>query len=136
MRPEIADLMHKIRALEGELEVQLALARAELHVRIEGGKVDFEQAVLRGHAAMKTGLARYVLGAKPLIALTAPVIYALIVPLALLDAFVTVYQLVCFPAFGIAKVHRSDYLIFDRNTLRTSTRWRSSIARTARTPTA
>lgn len=117
MRPEIADIIRNIRALEQELEVQLALARAELHVRIEGGKVDFEQAVRRRHEAMRTGLARYVLGARPLIALTAPVIYALIVPLALLDAFITVYQRICFPVYGIAQVRRRDYLIFDRRYL-------------------
>jgi hypothetical protein len=117
MRPEIGDIIRNIRSLEEELEVQLALARAEIHVRIEGGKVEFEEAVRRRHAAMKVGLARYVLGAKPLIALTAPLIYALIVPLVLLDAFVTIYQLACFPVYGIARVRRRDYLIFDRRYL-------------------
>ena len=117
MRPQIADIIRKIRSLEEELEVQLALARVELNVRIEGGKVEFEEAVRRQHEAMKIGLARYVLGAKPLIVLTAPVIYALIVPLVLLDLFITIYQLVCFPVYGIAKVRRQDYLIFDRRYL-------------------
>ena len=32
----------------------------------------------------------------------------------MLDLFVTVYQAVCFPVYGIAKVRRGDYLIFDR----------------------
>jgi hypothetical protein len=117
MRQEIAELIARIHSLEGELEVQLALARADLHVELEGNKVRFEQAVRRRHEALKVGLARYVLGAKPLIVLTAPVIYALIVPLVLLDAFITIYQLVCFPVYGIAKVHRRDYLIFDRRYL-------------------
>jgi hypothetical protein len=52
-----------------------------------------------------------------MVVLTAPVIYALIVPFALLDLFVTVYQAVCFPAYGIPKVRRSDYLVFDRGHL-------------------
>jgi hypothetical protein len=46
--------------------------------------------------------------------ITAPVIYSLIVPFALLDLFVTVYQSICFPVYQIEKVKRGDYLIFDR----------------------
>ena len=45
----------------------------------------------------------YILGAHPLVVLTAPVIYSLIFPLLLLDMFVTVYQAICFPGYGIAK---------------------------------
>ena len=35
----------------------------------------------------------------------------------LLDAAVEIYQLVCFPIYGIPKVHRQDYLVFDRGRL-------------------
>ncbi|MEO7326219.1 MAG: hypothetical protein ABIW82_15440 [Dokdonella sp.] len=117
MNPIIADLNHKIRALEEELEVQLALASADLHLRIEGGKIEFEKAVLRRHREMKTRLSHYVLGAKPLIVLTAPLIYSLIVPLVLLDVFMTIYQAACFPVYDIPKVRRKDYFIFDRRYL-------------------
>jgi hypothetical protein len=113
----IADLVRRLRTLEDELEVQLALARADLQVRVEDGRIAFEQAVQRRHRAMKSRLLRYVLGARALIALTAPLIYALIVPFALLDLFVTIYQAVCFPVYGIAKVRRRDYLVFDRRYL-------------------
>ncbi len=57
------------------------------------------------------------MGAKPLVVLTAPFIYALIIPLVLLDIFVSIYQAVCFPTYGIEKVKRSDYLVFDRGHL-------------------
>lgn len=46
--------------------------------------------------------------------LSAPVIYSLIILLVLLDICVTIYQAVCFPIYGIPRVRRSDYLIFDR----------------------
>lgn len=117
MHPIIADLNHRIRALEEELEVQLALARADLHLRIDGGKIEFEKAVLRRHREMKTRLSHYVLGAKPLIVLTAPFIYSLIFPLVLLDLFITIYQAACFPVYDIPKVRRKDYFIFDRRYL-------------------
>jgi len=117
MNAAIADLVQKIRALEEELEVQMALARADLHLHIEGGRIEFEQAVRLRHEQMKKRLSRYVLGARPLILITAPVIYAMIVPFVLLDVFVSVYQAVCFPVYGIPKVRRRDYLIFDRRYL-------------------
>ena len=35
----------------------------------------------------------------------------------MLDASVAVYQMVCFPIYGIPKVRRKDYLVFDRGRL-------------------
>ncbi|MFI4889431.1 MAG: hypothetical protein ACHQIL_02760 [Steroidobacterales bacterium] len=66
---------------------------------------------------MKTRLSSYILGARPLMLVTAPVIYSLIVPFALLDLFVTVYQHACIPVYGVPVVRRRDYLIFDRGHL-------------------
>ncbi len=117
MNPKIEELLQNIRTMHEELDLQMALARAELHVRVESGKIEFEKAVLERHREMKTSLLRYVVGAKPLIALTAPVIYLLVVPFALLDLFITIYQVVCFPVYGIPKVRRRDYLVFDRRYL-------------------
>jgi hypothetical protein len=114
MGTPIADLTDKIAALEVELEAELAKRRAELRVGLEKGRVVFEEELLRRHRELRTKLLRYVLRAHPLVVLTAPVIYSLIVPLLLLDLFVTVYQAVCFPVYGIAKARRGDYFIFDR----------------------
>lgn len=41
----------------------------------------------------------------------------MIIPLAITDIVITVYQLICFPIYGIKKVKRSDYIIFDRHNL-------------------
>jgi len=117
MSPEIANLLDRIRALEVELEAEMARRRANLRIGLERGRIVFEQEILRRHRELKTRLSTYVLRANPMIVLTAPVIYAGIVPFVLLDLFVTVYQFVCFPAYGIARVRRSDYLIFDRQHL-------------------
>jgi hypothetical protein len=77
----------------------------------------FEEEILRRHRELKTRLSAYLLAARPLVVITAPVIYSVIVPLVLLDLFVTVYQAVCFPVYGIPKVRRRDYLVFDRHHL-------------------
>ncbi|MPZ37015.1 MAG: hypothetical protein GEU95_02945 [Rhizobiales bacterium] len=117
MNPHIVALTEKIRILEAELEAELAQRRAELRVGLEKGRAFFEEEILRRHRELRTRLSTYVLNARLLVILTAPVIYALIVPLVLLDLFVTIYQAVCFPVYGIPKVSRRDYLVFDRRHL-------------------
>ena len=117
MSTQISVLVDKIAALEAELEAELAIRRAELRVGLKKGRVVFEEEILRRHRELRTKLLRYILNARPLVVVTAPVIYSLIVPLMLLDLFVTVYQAVCFPTYGINKVRRGDYLIFDRHHL-------------------
>jgi hypothetical protein len=46
---------------------------------MEKGKAAFEAEILRRHRALKRGLAAYIVNAPPLVMLTAPVIYSLIV---------------------------------------------------------
>lgn len=46
-----------------------------------------------------------------------PVIYSVIVPLLLLDVWITLYQRICFPVYGIAQVNRSKHLVLDRRKL-------------------
>ena len=117
MPETIENLTRKIRALETELEEELSRARASIKYRLEHGRVVFEEEVIRQHRKFKTGLWRYIIGARPLIAITAPFIYMLILPLMLLDMFVTTYQAVCFPVYGLKKVQRRDYITLDRHHL-------------------
>jgi len=114
IRAKIDAITKKIQELQNELEIEMAKRRAELRFGIEQGKIRFEQEILRRHKELKVSLLRYIVHARPLIALSAFIIYPLIIPLVLLDIFVTIYQAICFPIYGIEKVHRKDYLIFDR----------------------
>lgn len=79
--------------------------------------MEFEQAILQRHRELKVNLLHYVLGAKWLAVVTAPAIYSLIVPLALSGLFISFYQIVCFPVYGIPRVRRKEYLVFDRRYL-------------------
>jgi hypothetical protein len=114
MASSIDQLVGQIKALQGELEAELAIRRANLNYTLQSGRVRFEQEVLRAHRGLRVNLARYVFRADVMHVVTAPIVYSMIIPLVLLDIFVTIYQAVCFPAYGIEKVRRSDHLIFDR----------------------
>jgi hypothetical protein len=89
MTAHINDMMEKIRQLEAELDAEIAQRRIELHVGMEKGRIFFEQEILRRHRELRTRLSTYILNARPLALLTAPVIYAMIAPFVLLDIFVT-----------------------------------------------
>ena len=117
MNQRIAGLIEHIHALESELEVEFAKRRMELAFTVMGRVVQFEERVLRRHRELKMRLSRYILGARPLFLITAPVIYSLIIPFVLLDFFVSVYQFLCFPVYGMPLVRRSDYMVIDRGHL-------------------
>lgn len=117
MTAQLDMLMEKLRGVEAELEVELAKRREELRFHFEKQRIVFEEGVTRLHRELKTRVSRYIIEANPLTVLTAPVIYAMIVPIALLDLSVMVYQAICFPVYRIPKVRRRDYLVFDRHHL-------------------
>ena len=85
---------------------------------LRNGKVWFSEEIKKEQRRLKTSLVRYVLQSRIMAILTAPFIYAVIIPFVLLDLFVTVYQAVCFPVYGVPKARRRDYIAIDRNRLR------------------
>jgi hypothetical protein len=117
MTDRVTTLLERIHALETELEQELVSRREQFSYRVEQRKIVFERDIELRHEALKQKLMPYIAGAHPLVVLTAPVIYSMIVPFVLLDLFVTIYQAICFPIYRIQKARRSDYIIFDRKHL-------------------
>jgi hypothetical protein len=64
------------------------------------------------------GILKYILEARLMNILSAPEIYFMIVRALLLDLFVTLYQGICFPIYGMPKVKRKDHIILDRHCLK------------------
>ncbi len=73
--------------------------------------------VRAGHRRFRTGLWPYFWRGDMPTLLTAPLIYSIAVPFVLLDAWVTLYQAICFRAWGIARVRRRAYFAIDRHRL-------------------
>ena len=72
---------------------------------------------LREHRRLKTSSWKHLRNTRLLVIVSSPLIYACVLPLLLLDAAIAIFQFVCFPIYGIPKVRREDYLVFDRGTL-------------------
>lgn len=117
MNPTTAELLARIRHIEDDLEQEFKRRRAELHADFDDRRVRFESEVLQQQRRFKTGLLKYLLNADLRNVASAPFVYAVFFPLLLLDLFVVAYQFICFPLYGIARVRRRDYLVFDRTHL-------------------
>jgi hypothetical protein len=117
MPQSIDDLIKRIKDLQEELEDEFKKKRNEFEFIIEEKRVRFAEEVARQQRRLKTGWFRYLTKARPLNILTSPVIYAGFIPFILLDIFLCLYQSICFPIYGIPKVKRSEYMIFDREDL-------------------
>ncbi|NOR63691.1 MAG: hypothetical protein GQ535_14500 [Rhodobacteraceae bacterium] len=117
MDDNIQAIIHRIQELEEELETAFSERKEAFEYTIEKKRVRFQKETLRWQKQFRTTIARYLFKARPLVWITSPVIYSLIVPFALLDAWVWLYQRICFPAYGIPQVKRADYIVIDRQHL-------------------
>lgn len=117
MNANVNEFLERIRQLEADIEQEIQRRRQQLQVDFDQRKVKFEKEVLAQQRRFKEGLLRYVLTANWRSALSVPFIYPVLLPMVLLDFFVTVYQWVCFPLYRMARVKRSDYFVYDRTHL-------------------
>jgi len=118
MTPTELHLSDRIKSLENELAKVLAEKEKAFEYSFIRGKARFAEAVLKRHKEHKVWLPSYLLHSNILAYLTAPVIYSGIIPFFLLDLFLTVYQGICFPVYGVPKARRADYIVFDRGNLK------------------
>ncbi len=113
MTQHLQELLARLRALQEELEEEYRQARENL----ERKRAELADEFLRQQRRYKIGLLRFIAGARPLVILTAPVIYLGWLPFLLMDLFVTLYQRICFPVYRIPLVRRADYVVLDRGEL-------------------
>jgi acyl dehydratase len=117
MDDNIGEFVKRIRALEAQIEQEFQQRRQQLQADFENRKVQFEAEVLAQQRRFKEGVFKYVLTADWRHVLIVPFIYPVLLPMLLLDTFVTLYQWVCFPLYRMPRVKRSDYFVFDRTHL-------------------
>jgi hypothetical protein len=113
MNVRIEELQGRIRDLQEEIEAEYRKSVEAL----EAKRAALADEFLRQQRRYKYGLLKFLAQTHPLVALTAPVIYLGWIPFLLMDLFVTVYQLICFPVYRIPRVKRVDYIVFGREEL-------------------
>jgi hypothetical protein len=117
MHDEIRRILGEIRALEEELREKLHAHEERLEFRIRGRRVEFAEEIRAAHRKARVGIIRWVASGDIRNILSAPFIFALIIPFALLDLFLWVYHAVCFRLYRLPPVPRADYVVIDRHHL-------------------
>ena len=117
MNDRIRQLLAQMTALEDELSVALHEQETSVFYQIKGKRIEFEKTIKQTHRRLKKGFFRWLVTNRPQNLITGPIIYGMIIPLAMLDLFVSFYQATCFPIYKIAKVRRDEYIVFDRQQL-------------------
>ncbi|MFA6117898.1 MAG: hypothetical protein WC729_28195 [Sphingomonas sp.] len=113
MREIAGEIVHLQRELDREIEQR----RTALGWKLKAGLVEFEHGITAEQRRWRLGAARFVARSSLATNLVAPVIYSLIGPLLLLDAWMSLYQAICFRVYRIPRVRRADYIAFDRGQL-------------------
>ncbi len=117
MTDKMSTLLYRIEEAEKALDRAVTDWRQEIKrtVKVKVARVADEVRV--EHKRLRRNLLSHIRSIGLLLWLTAPVVYGMIVPLALTDLCVTLYQHICFPVFRMARVRRSDYVVVDRHRL-------------------
>ena len=115
MSKAIEEILDKISELEDKLEKELEKEKIEF--KINGKKVCFNKDIVKEQKKYAQDLLTYLKNSKILFILTAPIIYALIIPAIILDISVWIYQSINFKVYKIKPVKRSDYIVLDRGYL-------------------
>jgi len=117
MDDRIRHILEQIKVLEEEIQAELNKQGMRWFYQIQGRRIEFERTIRQKHRDLKLGVFHWFLTVRPQNYLTAPIIYGMIVPMLLLDICLNIYQLTCFPIYGISRVKRSDYFSYDHRHL-------------------
>lgn len=117
MNDRIRHLLKQMASVEEELNQALEDQVLPPSFQLKNKRIKFDRSVRAEQARHKVGFFRWLVSNRPQNLITAPIIYSMIVPLLILDLFVSLYQATCFPIYRISRVDRSDYLVFDRQHL-------------------
>jgi hypothetical protein len=117
MSSRLDALLDQIRQLEKELAIELHHKETEFCYEVHAKKVQFTAEATAKNKQFRLSIHRYLTSSSLPVILTGPLIWLCLIPLALTDVIASIYQWVCFPIYGIPKVQRSGYLLFDRHHL-------------------
>ena len=117
MNDNIAKILAQIAALEDDLRTAVNEQESKMFFVIKGKRVEFEGSVKAAHRKLKKNFFRWLVTNRPQNLITGPIIYGMIFPMMFFDLCISFYQFACFPIYGINKVKRSDYMVFDRHQL-------------------
>jgi hypothetical protein len=117
MYKDIHELLEDMHSLQEQMETIFDSTREQFRYTLEGKRVRFSAEIKELQRRYRVTSLNYILTARLSSVLTSPIIYSMIVPLVMIDLSFSLYQHICFRAYGISRVQRCDYLVNDRHNL-------------------
>jgi hypothetical protein len=117
MNDELDSILSRMQQLEKELLRALQRKEMEFAYKVRQKKVQFTSESEALNKTFRKRVGRFLRDSRLPVLLTAPIIWSVLLPLVLTDLAVSIYQGICFPIYGIPKVQRRNYLLFDRHRL-------------------
>jgi hypothetical protein len=110
--------MVKTRGRDAERLTETTLRKGHrLHQRLARRRAWLDREVRLAHRRLRQSIPSFLAESSVLNLMTAPLIYSLVLPLVLLDLWVTVFQALTFRIYGIPTVRRRQYFVIDRHRL-------------------
>lgn len=117
MNDKIREIIDEIEAMKIKLGEEIDKQESHISYEIQNGYVRFEKEVLDGQRENMKNLLSWLREVPLLHFLTAPLIYAMVIPAIIFDVVLFVYQQIAFRVFKFQFIKRSDYLHFDHHYL-------------------
>jgi len=117
MDSRIKQILAKIDALSADLQREYARLAEKYGFAFRQRKVIFLERFRARNRSFRIPAWKYAIPKNIRHVLSIPFIYMMIIPILILDAFLSLYHVAAFSLYRIPKVKRSDYIVFDRQFL-------------------
>lgn len=119
MKSRINDILKEIDQKKVELRKEYEALKEKYDFSFNRWKIVFSEKIASLHKDHKQGVFKDITTFKNLkYIISAPFIYAMVIPFIIMDIGITIYQNICFRLYEIPLVKRKDYLVFDRKHLK------------------
>ena len=117
MKTNIAKIIGQIEKLNENLKAEYNRLAKKYGFTVHQGKVVFLAKFKKRNRQFKVPVWQDVLSQSIRHLFSLTFIYMMIIPAVILDIFISVYHFVAFPLYGIPKVKRKDFIVYDRRFL-------------------
>lgn len=117
MDSQIKKILVKIDELNESLKKEHLRVAQKYGFLVQKKKVIFLEKIRKQNKRFRMPAWKYVFPKSLRHLVSIPFIYSMIIPALILDIFITIYQSAAFPLYGIPRVKRSEYFVYDRRFL-------------------
>jgi len=117
MKSKISQILQDIDIKKEELKQAYRDLMDKHDFKLLNWKIKFSKSAILKNRKFKKPFSKDIFFPKIRHLISMPFIYAMLIPVIILDIFLFMYQKISFPLYGIPQVKRRNYIVFDRQIL-------------------